>query len=381
MSKKEIPLSAILRKSEESITIDSAETYRQVTVKLWGKGVTQRGVVSGAEIAASRQNVVREGQLIVSRIDARNGAIGIVPSELDGALVSNDFPTFDINRDLVIPEYLGWFCRTDSFVDECRHASEGTTNRVRLKEDRFLDRKVRVPELLQQQEVVGFLSKLSTEIEKVQLATQEQGALLQSLLSAKFNELCMEAPARPMRDVAPIVRRPVSVDLEAIYPELGIRSFGKGTFHKPGLSGAEIAGKRIFEIAPGDLLFSNVFAWEGAIAVARPEDAGRYGSHRYITCVPRPGVALAKFLLFYFLTPEGLERIGRASPGGAGRNRTLGVAALEALGVPLPDLSRQEEFVGLMERMESLLRHQADLMEDVSKLKESVLNRIFRDDA
>jgi type I restriction enzyme S subunit len=74
---------------------------------------------------------------------------------------------------------------------------------------------------------------------------------------------------------------------------------------------------------PGDLLFTNVFAWEGAIAVARPEDAGRVASYRFISCVPKPDVATSQFLCFYFLTPEGLELIGAASPGSALRNRTL----------------------------------------------------------
>lgn len=131
-------------------------------------------------------------------------------------------------------------------------------------------------------------------------------------------------------------RRPVQVDPFGSYPELGIRSYGNGTFHKPALTGTEIGDKRVFRIEPGDLLFSNVFAWEGAIAVAKPEDAGRVGSHRYITYVPKPGIATFRFLCFYFLTNEGIELIRTASPGGAGRNRTLGLAALAAIHVPVP---------------------------------------------
>lgn len=80
---------------------------------------------------------------------------------------------------------------------------------------------------------------------------------------------------RPMAEVAPLVRREESIDLNGSYPELGIRSFGKGTFHKPPLSGSDVGTKRLYRIEPGDLLFSNVFAWEGAIAIALPKDAGR----------------------------------------------------------------------------------------------------------
>lgn len=95
------------------------------------------------------------------------------------------------------------------------------------------------------------------------------------------------------------------------------------------------------------LLFSNLFAWEGAIAVARDEDAGRFGSHRYITCVPKPTAATAAFLCFYFLANEGLDLIRSASPGGALRNRTLGLSALERIIVSVPALEEQRWFDSL----------------------------------
>jgi len=89
-------------------------------------------------------------------------------------------------------------------------------------------------------------------------------------------------PRVPLADIAPIVRRTVDIQHDQAYPELGIRSFGKGTFHKPPLAGADAGTKRLFRIEPGDLVFSNVFAWEGEIAVASPQDGGRFGSHRFM---------------------------------------------------------------------------------------------------
>jgi len=73
-----IPLREILIKSEESVSIDPNSLYQEVTIKLWGKGVVIRREASGTEMAASRRAVVRQGQFILSRIDARNGAFGLV---------------------------------------------------------------------------------------------------------------------------------------------------------------------------------------------------------------------------------------------------------------------------------------------------------------
>jgi type I restriction enzyme S subunit len=58
-----------------------------------------------------------------------------------------------------------------------------------------------------------------------------------------------------MKDVAPIIRRPIVLKDEALYPELGIRCFGKVTFHKPALTGTEVATQKIFQIKTGDFIF------------------------------------------------------------------------------------------------------------------------------
>ncbi|MFC3706232.1 hypothetical protein ACFOOL_15885 [Devosia honganensis] len=70
-----------------------------------------------------------------------------MPDELDGALVSNDFPGLDIDAEAVLPSYFLWYSRTDAFIDLCRRSSEGSTNRVRLKEAAFFDMWIEVPPL------------------------------------------------------------------------------------------------------------------------------------------------------------------------------------------------------------------------------------------
>ena len=119
-------------------------------------------------------------------------------------------------------------------------------------------------------------------------------------LHSTFARIIEGAPRIEMGDVAPLVRRKVEVRMGEEYPELGIRSFGKGTFNKPALDYLSVGTKKLYRIEPGDLLFSNVFAWEGAIAVAKPEDVGRFGSHRFISCVPLEGIATPGFLCFTF---------------------------------------------------------------------------------
>jgi type I restriction enzyme, S subunit len=155
-----VPLGEVLAKSEQWIDLDPQTTYREITVRLWGKGVELRRQVTGVEIAASRRLQVEAGQFILSRIDARNGALGLVPDSLDGAVVSNDFPVFTPDSSRIFPPFLGWMSRTRTFVDLCKAASEGTTNRVRLQEERFLSMEVSFPALPEQRRIVARIENL-----------------------------------------------------------------------------------------------------------------------------------------------------------------------------------------------------------------------------
>ena len=181
----------------------------------------------------------------------------------------------------------------------------------------------------------------------------------------------------PLRRVAPLVRRPISPSFDTTYPELGVRSFFKGTFHKPSLTALELGSKRIFWIEPGDLIFSNVFAWEGAIAIATSQDANRVGSHRFITCVPVPDLADARFLLQYFQTHEGVARIREASPGGAGRNRTLGLDGLANIEVPVPSIQKQRWFGELHCKVENLISTQNGIDSLYDAMVPAILERVF----
>ena len=55
-------------------------------------------------------------KFIFSKIDARNGAFGIIPEELDGAIVTNDFPVFDIDETIINPTFLLLVTTTKAFV-------------------------------------------------------------------------------------------------------------------------------------------------------------------------------------------------------------------------------------------------------------------------
>lgn len=153
-------------------------------------------------------------------------------------------------------------------------------------------------------------------------------------------------------DIVSLQRRQVSVEASEYYEEVGVRSFGRGLFHKDPIQGADLGNKRVFEIHPGDLVISNVFAWEGAIAVAGFAEQGKIGSHRFMTFEVDAARTTASYLRYYFLSDAGLALIRAASPGSAGRNRTLGIKAFESIELPLPEIDEQRAIATKLESIQ-----------------------------
>lgn len=158
-----VSLSEVLNRAKEPISIEDDLLYKRITVRLYGQGVLQRDEVLGKEIGTKRQFVAHTGQLIISRIDARNGAFGLVPKELDNAIVTNDFWLFEVQN--ALPEYLMLVLSSALFQKYWQAQSSGTTNRQRISEDSFLESKIALPDPdTQKKFVANYLESIKNAI-------------------------------------------------------------------------------------------------------------------------------------------------------------------------------------------------------------------------
>lgn len=152
-----------LKRNKTAVTIQDGVRYKRVTIKVRNGGVEPRDEVMGENIGTKKQFLVSEGQFILSKIDARNGAMGIIPAELEGAVVTQDFLPYDIDATKVNPQYFVLVCTTKQFVAFCQSCSSGTTNRQRVDEAQFLNIKVPVPSLEEQNKLVEEYNKTITK--------------------------------------------------------------------------------------------------------------------------------------------------------------------------------------------------------------------------
>ena len=356
------------------VTIDECANYPELGVRSFGRGTFHKPSLPGGEVGSKRLFRIEAGDLLFNIVFAWEGAVAIATSADHGRVGSHRFLT--CVTEPITASFLRYFFLTEEGLRLLGQASPGGAGRNRtlgLKQLNAIP--VPFPPLSKQRRITAKLDAAAEHVAARSRALAAIEAELNATVLIAFDRISADAPRRPMGEVAPLVRRPVTIDEDASYLELGVRSFGKGTFHKPALPGIEVGSKRLFRVEAGDLVFNIVFAWEGAVAVAADTDSGRVGSHRFLTCTPQ--AATASLLRYFFLTEEGLRLLGEASPGGAGRNRTLGLKALDAIQVPVPSLDAQRWFDTVQHKAASIRATHAAASADLAALLPTLLAEAF----
>lgn len=197
----------ILNRVKETLIIEDEQVYKRLTIRMYHKGVYLRDIEKGVNIGTKNQFIARSGQFIMSRIDARNGAFGIIPESIGHGAITNDFLSFTVNEEFVSIEFFKLYSQTDNFMQLCIEGSKGTTNRKRLKEEVFLEFEVYLPEMEKQFQIVDQIRKLqelsgrlNSELyfQKVSIQNLHQCLLMEAVQGKLVPQDHNDEPARVM---------------------------------------------------------------------------------------------------------------------------------------------------------------------------------------
>ena len=183
-----------------------------------------------------------------------------------------------------------------------------------------------------------------------------------------------------IKKVADILERvvdPVDVDPNTYYEQIGIRSHGKGIFYKEAVSGKQLGNKRVFWIKPNCFIVNIVFAWEQAIAKTTDYEVGKIASHRFPMYQPKPGQADIDYLVHFFKTPRGKYLLELASPGGAGRNKTLGQKEFANLKFPMPTGLEQKKIASILSTWDKAIETVEKLNESSKTQKKAIMQQLL----
>ncbi|MCW4013224.1 MAG: N-6 DNA methylase [Candidatus Bathyarchaeota archaeon] len=364
----QVPFSEIMQENKDSITINDNEKYKRITVKYHGQGVFLRDIVKGSTIKTKTQKLTVSEQLIVAEIDAKFGAFGVVPKELEGAIVSSHYFLFDLDKEKVLPEYFDYLIRFGKYEELIQPYVRGTTNYAAIRPNDVLKLQFPLPSLDVQEKIAEEIRnqlRIITHAENTVTTLEETGinkSFFNSDEEIKFTEVVDLNPRYNLTKQS----KDYFVEMAAVDELHGeIQYFSKKKRLSSGYS----------RFKDGDILFAKITPCteNGKMTIVHGlGDEIGIGSTEFFVFSPK-GVD-AKWLYFYLKEPRLKERIIYSMKGTTGRKR-VPLDFFKDLEIPSIPIEKQIETVG---ELDTYTKAKESLIEVIS-LAEKTISQIVDD--
>lgn len=137
--------------------LEEGVEYQLVNAKRSRGGIVPRERLRGSAIRVRNQHRIESGDFLMSRRQIIHGACGLVPRNLVGAIVSNEYAILR-PREGLLAEYLGQLSHTRYFQRTCFHSSLGVdVEKMVFNLEKWLNYPVSVPSRDEQMRVVQVL--------------------------------------------------------------------------------------------------------------------------------------------------------------------------------------------------------------------------------
>ncbi len=189
-----VKISEISKYRKEFIEIDDSIEYKRCRVQLHKRGVVLRDKISGVNIKTKKQRLCKKNDFIVAEMDAKFGGYGIIPEDLENAIVSSHYYLYELDKKKIIPDYLSVLIDTDVIQNQIK--AQGSTNYSRVSPSEVLDFEIPCPTIQEQKKIINFYlnsknillqlnSESDTQLTHLSLLRQ---SILQEAIEGKLTE-------------------------------------------------------------------------------------------------------------------------------------------------------------------------------------------------
>jgi type I restriction enzyme, S subunit len=184
-----VQLGEVLTQDTNYVTELEPKTYPKLSVKLYGKGAVLDAPTDGSNVKMQRHQFAKPGQIILSEIWAKKGAIGIVPKEGEGALVTSHFFLFDIDEKKVLRDWIGLLLKRNYFAESLDAQARGTTGYAAVRPKQFLALEIPLPPLTEQRRIVAHIESLAARVHEAQRLREETDYEADVFIGSSLNKL------------------------------------------------------------------------------------------------------------------------------------------------------------------------------------------------
>ena len=165
----EVAFRDILSRVERKVELNDSDEYKTVGLKWYGLGGYIREIKLGMNIKRKKQWIVKRGDVLYNKLFAWKGGFAIAEQNIDGCIVSDKFPTYKINADAIMPDYLRLWFKTPFIASQAQTLSKGAAaiSKLTLNPPDFYDLKIPLPGNDEQEKIAQKATKLLSKITSI----------------------------------------------------------------------------------------------------------------------------------------------------------------------------------------------------------------------
>lgn len=219
-----VRLSELLTLSPAPHAVEACAEYRNVGMYSYARGLFLKRPIAGSATSAKVLFRVKKDQFIYSRLFAFEGAYGVVPAEFDGAFVSNEYPTFDVDRSRLLPQFLELYFKQSHVWETVAKASTGVGHRrQRVPPSGVLSTTIPLPSLTDQQSVVARVEAIAGQVEEAKRLSGEAVEAAAALIHRAVTKM-IDAPNWDCRLLGDVLSEPPR---NGLAPQSEVQSGGR----------------------------------------------------------------------------------------------------------------------------------------------------------
>lgn len=386
-----VKLGEVLEHNQEYIEAPEPREYRKLSVRLYGKGVVPDAPADGAMLKMKRHQLAKTGQVILSEIWGKKGAIGFVPPDGDGALCTSHFFLFDVREDKLDRRWLQAIFDANYLQEQLDAEAKGTTGYAAVRPKILLGCKIPLPPLPEQRRIVARIEELAAQIHEARTLRHQAAEEAQAVAGAYAGELFQQCgELQPIETLAE-VRGGIQKGPHRTPDQNPVRYLTVAHVHRNRIL---TDSPRYFEVSrdelerwrllPGDVLIieGNGSADQiGRTALFRGEIENCVHQNHVIRLRSDQNRVLPEFLNSFLNSPAGQDAVQSQSRTSSGL-RSLSVGRIKALPAPLPPLPTQRRIVAeldaLQSQVDALKRLQTETAAELDALLPAILDRAFK---
>ena len=390
-----VSLGSVLEQYREYIDKPESRVYKKLSVKLYGKGVVLDAPADGANLRMKKHQIARAGQVILSEIWGKKGAIGFVPPEGEGALCTSHFFLFDIRPDKAIHGWLDAIFRSNFLASSLDAEAHGTTGYAAIRPNQFLSMEIPLPPLPEQKRIVAKVQSLTSKIDEAR-ELREQCATRNAALCAAaemrlWPDTCLtDAPT--LEDVTTVLSRGrQSEQGESEHYLIKTQHVQMGHYRETDLRLSDRAASRVSDellVQRDDILIAcSAAGCLGRVAWCNETRTASCDTHVAIAR-PDPARVLPEYLYAYLRGAQGQYQLRSREKGDWQREKIgfrlteLNVNDMRRVPVFVPDMGTQKRLVSasaaLYRQIDDLNSRATDTERMLDALSPSVLDSAFK---